>query len=535
MALTKEQIMKNMDKNEAAGHTEEQKKKGLDIEEKKAKKKAEKEARIKAADEAMQKEIDAEYEANKEVEKQALENNGSSIEERDTSKKIQETGEEPEQKLTNPVDDIIVQDVITGKYGTGAARVQALARAGYDPDEVQAKVNEFLSTEKAPVEEKAEEIVEQTEKPAEEQTDTLHEPIPDNVKDELMSSDEGQAAQDAIDGENPVALQNIVGPDGEPLLNGGYDREGRYKAHTYTPEEAAKMQNKGWAGAATIVSVALSALGALFGIPIVPINFYHVLGTDKFIDALNQNEKDYEQLVNAGTAESQAIEKTNAAKTSAYESNAESVKENPDLYDTDITNKVASASAALEGGNTELDVQESQQDWQAVQNELNRKFEKEMKDKDISGQLAILRQNGVNAQELMKLQDDLDVQRIFKKAQIAEEQGMSEDDLAKWIRADSGVTKLQAYAPAVSSLLGSALGLAGGMGTAAIQGANMAKQASLMNPSQNSYNNAAAQMNNRFLRDSNIPRSGTRARQPNGEPTIPLSASREYGTRYGAK
>lgn len=415
----------------------------------------------------------------------------------------QEEQVEPEQKLTNPVDETVVNDVIAGKYGTGAARVQKLAEAGYDPDEVQAKVNETVKAketaeeEKAAPEEQVKEIVEQkteTEQPEENATDDLHESLPDNVKDELMSSDEGQAAQEAIDGKDPAALQNIVGPDGNPLLNGGYDSKGRYKAHTYTPEEAAKMQNKGWAGAATIISVAISALGALFGLPIVPINFYRVLGTDRFVDALNQNEKDYEQLVNAGTGEAQAIEKTEDAKTKAYESNAKAVIDNPELYESDVQNKVAGAAAALGGGNTELQVQEGMQDWQQVQNELDRQFQKEMKDKDISGQIAIMKQNGVNQKELATLMNDLEVQEVFKKAAIAEEKGMSPDDLAKWIRGMEGVTKLQAYAPVVGQVLGSAIGLASGLGGAAIQGANMAKQAGIM-----SGQNSAQAANNAML------------------------------------
>lgn len=38
----------------------------------------------------------------------------------------------------------IAKEVIAGKWGNGAARRNALKRAGYDPDEVQKKVNELL-------------------------------------------------------------------------------------------------------------------------------------------------------------------------------------------------------------------------------------------------------------------------------------------------------------------------------------------------------------------------------------------------------
>ena len=40
--------------------------------------------------------------------------------------------------------DTIAREVIVGKWGNGAARVQKLRRAGYNPTEVQKRVNELL-------------------------------------------------------------------------------------------------------------------------------------------------------------------------------------------------------------------------------------------------------------------------------------------------------------------------------------------------------------------------------------------------------
>lgn len=40
--------------------------------------------------------------------------------------------------------DTIAREVIAGKWGNGAARVQKLRRAGYNPTEVQKRVNELL-------------------------------------------------------------------------------------------------------------------------------------------------------------------------------------------------------------------------------------------------------------------------------------------------------------------------------------------------------------------------------------------------------
>lgn len=39
---------------------------------------------------------------------------------------------------------VIAKEVINGKWGTGLGRINALKRAGYDPKEVQAKVNELM-------------------------------------------------------------------------------------------------------------------------------------------------------------------------------------------------------------------------------------------------------------------------------------------------------------------------------------------------------------------------------------------------------
>lgn len=415
------------------------KQKGKDV--KKALHKQKKEDDAEAADKAMQEEVDKEYEAKKEVEKQALENNGSSEEVRDYNKTVQETGEEPkaeESKVESPVEEIKTQE--TKKEETSV--------------------------------------------------------LPENVEKELDESDEGQFANEAVEENNPAKLQNLQDAEGNPILKGTYNEDGVYLPHTYTIEDSRLVKNPGMAACLTIVSKAITALGALAGIPIPMIDFMKFGATpEEDLQKLNENEQNYAKILNAGKGEANEIIRTEEAKTNAYESDAQSAIDKPELYESDVQNKVAGSAAALAGGNTQLQTQESQQDWQTVQNELDRQFQKEMKDKDISGQIAILKQNGVNQKELATLMNDLEVQEVFKKAQIAEERGMKPDDLAKWIRGMNGTTTLEAYAPAVSSLLGSALGIVGSAGTAAIQGANMAKQASIMSgqSSAQASNNAMLQ------------------------------------------
>lgn len=369
----------------------------------------------------------------------------------------QEEQIEPEQKLTNPVDEVVVNDVIAGKYGTGAARTQKLAEAGYNPDEVQSKVNETIKAQKAAAPEKqAEEIVEQkNEQPVETETkveEEVKEPtnvtealasqdIPENVVSELVESDEGQEVDAAVNANSPADLQNVVAPDGQAILKGSYDENGNYVPYTYTEADTRFVKDKGWAAALTLISAAVSALGVAAGIPIMPINFFKFGATpQEDLERMNQVEKDYASLMNAGTAEAQEIEKTRAASQEANISDVDAYK---DLSDEDVQ-KAAQVNASVGGQNTQLDVQRESQEWQAKQAELDREFQKEMNNLNTDSQIAILQQQAINQQELASLMNDLDVQKVFKKITMAKEKGMSEDDLAKWIRAEQGTTKLAA-------------------------------------------------------------------------------------------
>lgn len=371
----------------------------------------------------------------------------------------QEEQIEPEQKLTNPVDEVVVNDVIAGKYGTGAARTQKLAEAGYNPDEVQSKVNETIKAQKAAAPEKqAEEIVEQkTEQPIETVSETkvedeAKEPtnltealasqdIPENVTSELIESDEGQEVDAAVNANSPADLQNVVAPDGQAILKGSYDENGNYVPYTYTEADTRFVKDKGWAAALTLISAAVSALGVAAGIPIMPINFFKFGATpQEDLERMNQVEKDYASLMNAGTAEAQEIEKTRAASQEANISDVDAYK---DLSDEDVQ-KAAQVNASVGGQNTQLDVQRESQEWEAKQAELDREFQKEMNNLNTDSQIAILKQQAINQQELASLMNDLDVQKVFKKIAMAKEKGMSEDDLAKWIRAEQGTTKLAA-------------------------------------------------------------------------------------------
>lgn len=364
---------------------------------------------------------------------------------------------EPEQK---PVDETVVNDVIAGKYGTGAARTQKLSEAGYNPKEVQTKVNETVKAqETAAPEKQVKEIVEQkTEQPVENDNVTeteVEEPevkeptnltealtsqgIPENATADLVGSDEGKEVDDVIASGDPTGLQNVVAPDGQGVLKGSYDENGNYVPYTYTEADTRLVKDKGWAAALTIISAAMSALGVAAGIPIVPINFFKFgASPQEDLERMNQVEKDYASLMNAGTAKAQEIEKTRAA---AQEANISDVDAYKDLSDEDVQ-KAAQVNASVGGQNTQLDVQREAQEWQAKQAELDREFQKEMNNINTDSQIAILKQQGINQQELATLMNDLDVQTVFKKIEMGKEKGISKDEVAKWISSEKGITAL---------------------------------------------------------------------------------------------
>ena len=356
---------------------------------KKALHKQKKEDDMEAADKAMQEEVDKEAEEKAAVEKQALENNGSTVETRDKNKAL-ETGDE----TVTAVEDIKTQ--------------------ASKPD---------------------------TENAEEFQIDTKANVIPENVAKELDESDEGQEANSAVEANNPTALQNIVTPDGDPVLKGTYNEDGVYLPHAYTIEDSRLVKNPGMAACLTIVSKAITALGAIAGIPIPMIDFMKFGATpEEDLQKLNENEQNYAKILNAGKAEANETIRTREA---TQESNLSDIDAYKDLADEDVQ-KTAQVNAATAGQNAQLDVQRAAQEWEAKQKELDRDFQKEMNNLNTESQIAILQQQGINQQDLATLMNDLDAQRIMKKIAYAKEAGLTPDETAKWLRAEQGITQFGA-------------------------------------------------------------------------------------------
>jgi hypothetical protein len=356
---------------------------------KKALHKQKKEDDMEAAGKAMDEEIAKEAEEKAAVEKQALENNGSTVETRDKNKAL-ETGDE----TVTAVEDIKTQ----------AAK---------------------------PETENAEEF----------QIDTKANVLPENVAKELDESDEGKEANSAVEANNPTALQNIVTPDGDPVLKGTYNEDGVYLPHTYTIEDSRLVKNPGMAACLTIVSKAITALGAIAGIPIPMIDFMKFGATpEEDLQKLNENEQNYAKILNAGKAEANETIRTREA---TQESNLSDIDAYKNLADEDVQ-KTAQVNAATAGQNAQLDVQKAAQEWEAKQKELDRNFQKEMNNLNTDSQIEILKQQGVNQQDLATLMNDLDAQRIMKKIAYAKEAGLTPDETAKWLRAEQGITQFGA-------------------------------------------------------------------------------------------
>lgn len=268
----------------------------------------------------------------------------------------------------------------------------------------------------------------------------------DGIKKDIESSgildtDEGQEAKIAIDSNKPEMLMNIVSPEGEAVLKGSYDENGNYVPYTYTEADTRLVKNPGLAGALTIVSYALSALGVMAGIPILPVNFYKFgASPQEDLNRLQSVENGYAELMNAGKAKATETERT---RTAEREANVADIGAYKGISDEDAQ-KAAQVNAAVSGSNTQMDVQGQAQEWQAKQAQLDRDFQKEMANINTDNAIAIANANAANQQEMARLLNDQEVQKVIKKIEYAKEAGLSQDELAKWLRAEQGTTKLAA-------------------------------------------------------------------------------------------
>jgi hypothetical protein len=348
---------------------------------KKALHKQKKEDDAEAADKAMQEEIDKEYEAKKEVEKQALENNCSTVETRDKNKAI-----ETQEPAVTAVEDI----------------------------KTQTKTDKPENTEEFQIDTKA---------------NVTENEIPENVQKELDESDEAKAAKEAVENDDPSALQNIITPEGDAVLKGAYDKDGLYVPHVYTIEESRLVKNKGLAACLTIISQAISAFGLAAGIPIKQINFLKFGSTpEEDLEKLNENEQNYANVLNGTKTHGLTTENQRNAER---EANLKDIEEYKDISDEEVQ-KAAQVNAATAGQNAQLDVQKQQQEFDKWKTEYSGELQKTMQEIQNKFHLDL-------TDKLYRQQ----VQEIVDKIAYMKESGYSNDDIAKTIQSMEGVTTLQ--------------------------------------------------------------------------------------------
>ena len=360
------------------------------------------------------------------------------------SKESPEVNEKPTKNFVDNSNEGVanakVGDYIKRNDGTEVQLTQA------DIDDAKSKAS---PKDKPAVEAPVEDIKEQVEVETKPEDTPEESTIPPEIDADLEASDEGQFAKKAVEDGDLFQLTNITDPEGNPVLKGTYNENGYYVPHTYkSGDPEVGGMSKGMAGVLTIISKAVTAAGALAGIPIPPVNFYDLFGQAELADKMNEVEKNFADLVNEPkkAGETQKAEALGSAtgRQEAYENQATSANENPNLYNTAVQNQVAGAQAAVGGQNTQLDVAKQEQEWQSKEKELDRDFAKVMNDMNTDSQIAILKQQAINQQELAQLMNDLDVQKVFKKIEYGKAHGMKPDDVAKWIRAEQGTTKLMA-------------------------------------------------------------------------------------------
>lgn len=398
-------------KNKTPSYEDIMKQKAKDT--KKALHKQKKEEDMEAAGKAMDEEVAKEYEAQKELEKTALENNGQTVESRDRNKDIQEGNETA----------IAIEDAKVGA--------------------------------KKPVENNG---IEQIASEAK-----IEDEIPPEVEKMMDDTDEAKYIKESVETKDPSKIQNVVDPDGNPVMKGVYGKDSVYKPHTYTIEESRLVKNPGMAACLTLISKAISAFGLMAGIPIPPINFMKFGSTpEEDLAKLNENEQNYAKILNAGMEEANETIRGEGAKNEAYQNTAAQANENPDLYNPETQNKVAGSRAAIEGTNTQLDQIDKSQEFEKWKTEYSGDLQKAMQKIQNDFQLDL-------TDKLYRQQ----VQAIVDKIAYMKQSGFSNDDIAKAIQSMEGVTTLQRGMGYAKDTVGMVSELGGTVGSILRGGAGM--------------------------------------------------------------
>lgn len=240
----------------------------------------------------------------------------------------------------------------------------------------------------------------------------------EDLKAELFNTDEGQVAQEAIDSNDATELGNIVDPEtNKPVLNGHFNELGEWVPFVKAaiPDYA---MSRGTALALTLTSVALSVISGGW---IPPIDFM-ALRTDAQWEAEMKVNQDYADLLNGVT-------KARNENIADVENTELKYKQAQEMSDEGI-DKMARAQAAKEGV-SEQKVAEMNADLQKQLTKMGIDWNREG-------------MNLTNEQQIKmaKLLNDQDIQNVVKKIKYMREEGLKDDDIAKYISSMQGTTSL---------------------------------------------------------------------------------------------
>lgn len=373
-----------------------------------------------------------------------------------------------------PVDQSVIDDVYAGKYGKGADRFEALAAAGYDPEEVQNAINnsakgksEIANRNKVQEEEaKVQETTNETPTESNETESTresaeTEKPTEINPEDGTEVADVGgvkdilRKVSNLPDGQEKDAVEaakngdvsqlgRITDENGESILAGSYDKDGYFvPAPVDRNKDKMFLGSKKGAFFATIISAAITAAGVALGIPVPFFNFNKERNEniDKSVDDFVNVRDYYAQLINDPKAAAEKIKQESNANLEADVNRMDEAQN----YTPEEIQKGASFNAATKrADNSTMDVNAQNIDYEKWSKTLDTETQKWLKNKDVD--LAQWLNNADSAQQIAmaKLLNDQNNHRIIDQIEYGKAHGWSADQMAQLVKKLNGVTNVDA-------------------------------------------------------------------------------------------
>lgn len=369
-----------------------------------------------------------------------------------------------------PVDQSVIDDVYAGKYGKGADRFEALAAAGYDPEEVQNAINNSargkseIKNKNKPVEEtKAQETTNETTETPTESSETPSETQPAEINPEdgtevadvggvkdilrsvsnLSDGPEKDAVEAAKNGD-VSQLGRITDENGESILAGSYDKDGYFvPAPVDRNKDKMFLGSKKGAFFATIISAAITAAGVALGIPVPFFDFNKERNEniDKSVDDFINVRDYYAQLVNDPKA---AAEKIRQESNANLEADVNRMDEAQNYTPEEIQKGASFNAATKRADNSTMDVNAQNIDYEKWSKTLDTETQKWLKNKDVD--LAQWLNNADSAQQIAmaKLLNDQNNHRIIDQIEYGKAHGWSADQMAQLVKKLNGVTNVDA-------------------------------------------------------------------------------------------